>query len=424
MTLYRLLLLLLVAAVFGAVAVYALRGDTGYVLIQRGDLVVETTLVNAVFLLLTALALLIAIFWLLRWPLRLWLAGARRGARRRFLDGMIALVAGRPTRAGQQLLKATKMRTLKLPALIAAQAAAHTRGDRSEETRLLDLLTESAETHDLATELRARNEFQDGRAGAAIEMLVPLAQASRLSPMGARWLIEALSARKRAREALAHLPRIRQSQQMPPDELDRFVRRILVSAIEQTSDAINLHSLWADLNRDEKRISDVAIAYARRAVQLNLVAQAAQEIEATLKHGWSPALVLAYGALPPDAKVAPRLRTAEAWLEAHPQDAALLLTLGRLSRQEHHWIKAEDYLRRALALAGGHEVWEELGRCYAEQGDAERSARALANALAVAHGEAPSGLIAKHSPEDLLAPLAIAEERDSMGIPRLPAGRG
>ncbi|MBP7622361.1 MAG: hypothetical protein KA763_00205, partial [Xanthomonadales bacterium] len=207
MTLYRLLLLLLVAAVVGALAVYALRGDTGYVLIQRGDIAIETTLVNAVFLLLAALALLYALVWLLRWPLRLWQAGARRSARRRFLDGMIALVAGRPNRAGQQLIKATKLRTLKLPALIAAHAAAHARGDRAEETRLLDRLTEAAETHDLATELRARNELLDGRAGAAIEMLVPLAQASRLSPMGARWLIDALGARKRGREALASLPR-------------------------------------------------------------------------------------------------------------------------------------------------------------------------------------------------------------------------
>lgn len=420
MTLYRLLLLLLVAAVLGALAVHGLRGDTGYVLIQRGDLAIETTLVNAIFLLLAALALLYVVLWLLRWPFRLWRSDARRSARRRFLDGMIALVAGRPNRAGQQLLKASKQSVLKLPALIAAHAAAHARGDRAEETRLLDLLTEAAETHDLATELRARNELLDGRAGAAIEMLVPLSQASRLSPMGARWLVEALAARKRAREALAHLPRIRQSQQLPPEELARFVSRVLVAAIEQTTDAINLHALWADLNRDEKRIAEVAIAYAKRSVQLNLIGQAAQEIEATLKHGWAPALVLAYGALPPDAKVAPRLKTAEGWLEAHANDAALLLTLGRLSRQEHAWIKTEDYLRRAIALGAGSDAWEELGRCYAEQGDAERAAKALANALAVQHGEAPASMIAKHSVDDLLAPLPVAEERDDMGIPRLP----
>lgn len=423
MMLYRLLLLLLVAAALGALAVYGVRGDTGYVLIQRGDLAIETTLVNAVFLLLAALALLYVVFWLLRWPFRLWRSGARRGARRRFLDGMIALVAGRPNRAGPQLLKASKLSALKLPALIAAHAAAHARGDRAEEARLLDLLTLAAETHDLATELRARNEFLDGRAGAAIEMLVPLAQASRLSPMGARWLTEALGARKRAREALAYLPRIRQSQQLPPDDLARFVRRVLVAALEQTTDAINLHALWADLNRDEKRIAEVAIAYAKRSVQLNLVGQAAREIEATLKHGWASSLVLAYGALPPDAKVAPRLQTAEGWLETHANDAALLLTLGRLSRQEHAWIKAEDYLRRAIAFGAGTEAWEELGRCYAEQGDAERAAKALANALAVQHGEAPASLIAKHSVDDLLAPLPVAEERDDMGIPRLPGAR-
>lgn len=333
MTTYRLILVLLIAALLGALAVHGLRGDTGYVLIQHGDLAVETTLVNAVFLLLMAGVACYLAWWLVRWPFRIWQSGARRSAHRRFLDGMIALVAGRPNRAGQQLLRAAKRPTLKLPALIAAQAAAHARGDRAEEASLLDRLAEAAETNDLATELRARNEWRDGRAGAAIEMLVPLAQASRLSPMGARWLIEALCARQRAREALAYLPRMRQSQQLPPEELARFVCRVLVAALEQATDAINLHALWADFNRDEKRIAEVAVAYARRSVQFNLVGQAAKEIEATLKHGWSQSLVLAYGTLPPDAKVAPRLNTAEGWLESHGNDAALLLTLGRLSRQ-------------------------------------------------------------------------------------------
>ena len=80
-------------------------------------------------------------------------------------------------------------------------------------------------------------------------------------------------------------------------------------------------------------------------------------------------------------------------------------------------------MRRAIAFNAGADAWEELGRCYAEQGDTDRTAKALANTLAVQHGEAPFSLIAKHSVEDLLAPLPVAEERDDMGIPRLPGAR-
>ena len=45
------------------------------------------------------------------------------------------------------------------------------------------------------------------------------------------------------------------------------------------------------------------------------------------------------------------------------------------------------------------------------------------NQRVVQHGEAPASLIAKHSIDDLLAPLPVAEERDDMGIPRLPGVR-
>ena len=87
----------------------------------------------------------------------------------------------------------------------------------------------------------------------------------------------------------------------------------------------------------------------------------------------------------------------------------------------HAWLDTAVLIGSAsLAYGAGADAWEELGRCYAEQGDTERTAKALANALAVQHGEAPASLMARHSAEDLLAPLPVAEERDDMGIPRLP----
>lgn len=422
---FRIALILLALPVLVVSLAWWLGDDPGDVMIRRGDLVIEMSLVTAMI----GLALLLLLTWLtvvvIRWPVQFWLRGARRRGRQRFFDGLLCLLSGRPIRAEQQILKAGQMRSLRLSALMVAHSAAHARGDRQREAELLTELSRSPATARLSTELRARNELQESRAGTAIELLTPLDQQGQLSPHGARIFAEALAMRGRARETLALLPRILQSRQMPETEASRFESRLLALAVVETTDAINLHSLWSDLSRDQKRLPDVALAYARRAVQLNLIPQAATELEATLKHGWSSSVVIAYGLLPTDPKAPPRLHTAEAWLERQPHDPALLLTLGRLARQQRHWIKNEDYLRRALGQEDSKyyaaEIWEELGRSYAEQGDAERAAHALGNALGMQHGETPRKLIGKHHDEDLLAPLPVAEERDAMGIPRLPA---
>ena len=417
------LLLLLVAVGVAAIGLW-LGGDHGNLRIEHNDLSIELSLPTAALALLLSGLLLWLLWWLLGWPFRLWFQGSRRRARQRFFDGLMALASGRPLRAEQQLLKASRLPSLRLPALIGAQAAAHLRGDRAREAVLLRQLAESPVTARLATELSARSALADGHADAAVALLGPLDQSGQLSPGGAKLYCSALMQRGRSREALAFLPRLAQSQQLPARQWSAFEAELLAHAVAETTDAVNLHSLWANLNRDQKRLADVALAYARRAVQLNLIGQAAVELEATLKHGWSASVVVAYGLLPPDSKAPPRLGRAEAWLSDHAQDSALLLTLGRLARQERHWIKNENFLQRALAYTSDDAlksvIWEELGRSYAEQGDAERAARALSNALAVQHGERPQPLIGKHQNDDLLAPLPVAEVRDDMGIPRLP----
>ncbi len=423
MRLYRHLLGLLAVALLVAMAVVFLQRDPGYVLVQRGPWVIETSAVSAVLTLGLGSLLVWLVVVLIRAPFLFLIRRRRRSAQKSLLDALRLLASGSPAAAEKAAMRASHMRSLKAAALIIAHAAARRRSDPARESELLSRLAQSPETEHLAIELRARQDLREGRAGAAIEVLGRLLLDDRLSALGARTLLDAYSERGRTREGLHLLARIRASKQMPPGDMDRFEARALARTVRETSDAISLHSLWTDLPLAQKRLPDVATAYARRAVQLNLVPQAAAELESCLRHEWSSPVVRAYGLLPEDPKLSPRLKTAEAWLEGHADDAELLLTLGRLSRQEKHWIKAEDYLRRALHSKADASIWEEIGRCYAEQGDAERAALALGNALAVQHGDGMQKLIGRHCGVDLMTPLTVAEERDAMGIPRLPASR-
>jgi HemY protein len=141
------------------------------------------------------------------------------------------------------------------------------------------------------------------------------------------------------------------------------------------------------------------------------------EVESALRREWSPLLIETYGTLAGD-DVEARLRRAEGWLDAHPNDATLLLTLGRMCVRLKLWGKARQYLQRSLALAPSAGAWETLGDAWAGQGDAEQSQHCYRNALAMARGEAVHPVSSQTG--GVIDTNAIAvEERDEHGVPRL-----
>ena len=418
---YRLLLILLVLALLAAVAAWAVGSDPGYLLIQRGGWTIETTLVFAVLAVLATGLSIALLWWLARWPLHAAARRAQRRAQMQFERGALALAEGRPQRAENLLLGASRRAEYHVPALLAAYRAARQRGESRREGELLARIGAHKGGEVAATVLRAEAELADGRAGAAIELLTPLDQAQRLPPAGAKVLIEALAARGRTRESLVHVSRLRRGHVMSAADYDRFEARILAQALAETSDAINLRSLWSELNRSQRRDPQIARAYVQRAAQVKLGDEAAREIEGLLRKQWSDPLAAAYGSLSA-ADPGARLKAAEALLKQHPASPGLLLALGRLCCESSLWGKAEDYLKRALAGGAGAAAWEALGDCFAAQSDPERASRAYANALALARGAEPQPLVGRATREDLLAPVAVPEERDRHGVPRLPEG--
>jgi HemY protein len=214
------------------------------------------------------------------------------------------------------------------------------------------------------------------------------------------------------------LARLRKAQSAPPAQMDAFEADVLAQALEQSTDAVNLRSLWAELSRAQRKSAPVAVAFARRAAALGL-GDVSDEVESALEAQWSDRVVDAWSRLPPHDR-AQRIARAESWLKDHPSSNGLVLALGRLCRESELWSKAEDYLRRALSNGAGAAAWEELGLLYAAQRDSERAQRAFANALAVARGEEPGALGARHGRDDVAAPLPAPDLRNQHGVPVLP----
>jgi HemY protein len=408
---------LLALAALGALLWHTLADDPGYVLITLRGYSVESTLVVAIALLLVSWLLLRVTVWLLRLPFRAWRRHARRVARERLAGGLFALHEGRWARAEKLLTRAASDPTLRVAALLAALKAAQARGDRERIAAIRAQLADAGQIAALAT-VDAETLLAEGRPADAQLKLETAANAAPLPPRALELRMRALRDSGRAAEALAQLPALRQSQLLEGAPLDAFEADLVAAALRQSRDASELAERWDTASKVQRAHPDVVAAYASRAAALGLEQNAATAVEFALKKHWSESLARLYGHLPRGQRPSP-LKSAETWLKSHPNSPSLLLSLGRLCREEALWGKAEDYLHRALAQGAGAETWEELGHAYAAQHDESRARHAYANALRVARGEAAIAMPGRGLRE-LIQDEAVAEERTAMGVPRLP----
>jgi len=118
---------------------------------------------------------------------------------------------------------------------------------------------------------------------------------------------------------------------------------------------------------EDERGRRVMMAAARALVMQGAEAEAQKLIEAALESSgkavWQSELVSIYGRLAGGEQTA-RIARAEAWLHQHPNDAALLLALGRMCVRQRLWGKAQSYLEASLAVEATQEAHLELaGLC-------------------------------------------------------------
>ena len=416
MRLWRWLLLLVIVAAVAAFGWHWVAEDPGYVLLRMRGWRVETTVVAAVVLLLLAWALLSLAWSLLRWPFGALSRRHRRLSHQRLGEGLVALIEGRHGDAERDLNRASRLDTLRGPALLASAEAASRRGEHTRALESLDRASQYAPR--AARVLRARLLRREGRPGEALALLAPEADKGTLSPGGWRELaLAALESGDRTR-ARAALEPLQKSGALGSRAYAALEAQVLAAVLQGAPDGAALNSLWSQLPKAQRRIPAVVDAYARRAASFGLVLPAMDELESALRREWSPRLVGTYGALAGD-DLEPRLRRAEAWLDAHPNDAELLLALGRMCVRLKLWGKAQQYLQRSLELAPGPEAWEAVGDAFAGQGDAPQAQRCYRNALALARGEVVNPLASRAQPgQPDTHPIAI-EERDAHGVPRL-----
>lgn len=412
---WRWLLLLIAIAALGAIAWNWLAADPGYVLIRIRGWRIEATVIGAVLLLIAAWIVVALAWWLVRWPFGALTRRHRRISRKRLFDGMVALAEGRHAEAGRALERAAQHAPLRAPALLAAAEAAHRRG---EPARALETLDEAGQyAPQAARMLRARILRREGRYDEALALLLPEADANRLPPSGWHELALSALAAGQPQRARAALEPLRKSNALGARGFAALETRVLAAALESAKDVESLHGLWNGLSRAQRSAPDALAAFVKRSAQLDSPLAAMDEIESALRREWSSQLVMLYGDLAGDDAAA-RLRTAEGWLAAHPNDATLLATLGRLALRTQQPQRAREYLRRAVGLQPDSvDGWEALGEAHSALGEQSEATRCYANALRAMHGKSVA-LSPREAARD--TGVVAVEERDQHGVPRLP----
>jgi HemY protein len=417
MKLWRWILLLVIVAALAAFGWHWVAEDPGYVLIRFRGYTTQTSLLAGIVLLLLAWVVVVALWRLARWPFGAYSRRHRRVSQQRLAEGLVALMEGRHSEAERDLNRASRLDTLRGPALLAAAEASSRRG---EHGRALESLDEAAQVAPRAARvLRARVLRRDGRPAEALTLLTPEADNGNLSPGGWReFALAALASgdTRRAREALEPLQK---SGVLGARAYNALETQVLVASIQATSDGAVLNTLWSQLPKGQRRSPTVIDAYARKAASFGLVLPAMDEVESALRREWSSQLIETYGTLP-GTDLEARLRRAEGWQEAHPNDPNLLLALGRMCVRMSLWGKARQYLERSIALVPSASAWEALGDTYTGLGDTTLAQRCYRNAIALARGENTEALPAGEVVGGRLDTRPIAmEERDEHGVPRL-----
>jgi HemY protein len=136
-------------------------------------------------------------------------------------------------------------------------------------------------------------------------------------------------------------------------------------------DPAQLMRFWRDMPAADRLDTRLAQRAAWTLANAGHCAESAQLIEDYLDESWESVLLEPYADCQ-GGDVLGRIAHCEKWLHEHPQDALLLLALGRLCMQQQLWGKAQSFLEASLAVAPSCAAHIELARLFdrLERGDA------------------------------------------------------
>jgi len=401
------LVFILLLAVVGFLG-WAISRSAGYVLITYDQFRYESSFWVFLALLACVWLLAMAVHWLLG---LLQASGAlvnpwsRRHRERRLAkashDGLRELAEGQWSPALAHLRTAAEHDRQPLVHYLGAARAANELGEYEQSDELLRQARERAPEARLAVGLTqaqlqiARGQYVEARAS------LSALQSDHPRHPYVLTLLQQLYVQLEDWAALCRLlPELRKHRVLPPARLSELEVLAWTAAVEQAGQPSELtaeaslealNQRWQTVPSAQRGEPLVVRAYADGLARLGAQAKAEEVLYAAIKRQYDDRLVERYGRVQ-GSDPARQLANAEGWLKDHPQNAVLLLALGRLSLRNALWGKARDYLEASLRFDHRPETCAELARLLAQLGDTESSNRLFQQGVGLLDRNLPATL--------------------------------
>jgi len=395
----RRLLAALVAAlvVGGAVGTLMVR-DPGYVLMTYDDMSLETSLWFALLALLVGYFVLRLVFGLIRRIARggagiaAWQQSRRaRVAQARTTRGL--LLVGEGDWAGGRKALLADAQDLEAPWVnyVGAARAANELGDARDRDALIEKAVAATPGSAFAAAmLQAELQIAASQHRESVATLLKAKQDAPSQPRLLALLTTSYECLGDWDALLALAPELKRRGVYSAEAFRAAQLRWWAALCEQTAAAnraVQLSERWSNADKELRDDPRAVSAYARALANAGAAADAESTLAKSIARDWNTDLVALYGRIVDRADR--QLATAEGWLKARPNDAVLLLALGRLAAANRDWNKAREYFEASLKQQRSAEVYGELGRLCLALGERPRASELLAQGLELS-GQLPA----------------------------------
>ena len=369
-------ILLILAFALASVAGVFLLQDAGYVLINVGGTVVETSAVVLVLGVILAVVLghiaWRAVRGTVQAPGNVKRAIERRKrdkARESFLAGIGKLYEARLKEAEVDLVRRAAHHDHAYLNYLAAAEAADGVSAADRRDHYLQLAIDANPGHEVPVLLKQADLQLAGRRHAeALATLLRLKELEPHHPGVQRRLADVYEVTGEWEALRELLPQLESAGVIAPDRWNALMQRCCVEMLRAAGKHNALDSLkaaWEAIPRPFRSRHAVVREYATLLARAGADAEAIAKVEAAMKQDWDAELCLLFGDLKAADPIS-QLATVEQWIKRYEEKPELLFVAGRLCLRNRLWGRARSYLEASLAKRSSPDVYFALARLNEE----------------------------------------------------------
>jgi HemY protein len=289
---------------------------------------------------------------------------ARNRARNAMDQALTAFFEGHYRRAEKFAAVALKLHeTPALSAVVAARSAHEQRNFEARDNYLK--AGEIAAPEGKLLKLIAQAEFmvEERRPREALDVLDAAKVIAPRNPALLRLEIRAHTLARNWAHVLTGVTQLYKFKDFDRKQLEPIRLNALRESLNATiKDSASLRESWRKIPSVDRLDPGIAASAARAFIAVDMNDDAQAILERALEHQWDSDLALLYAEVPSEKPLA-QIERAEDWLREHPDDASLLLALGKLCAAEKLWGKAQSYIEASLSVEpsrGAHAAYAQL----------------------------------------------------------------